>query len=229
VALSNVSAFGSHRVDHSGLFMDYDGVEQRAPDITTRGMVARGCAGASPTRYYLDVYPALAGGPLGASVAGKVADCPAEGAPPGSRRCLTRRARFRRSRLGRIRLGERRSTLLRRLPPSSSSRRVLRYCVRGGGRVLVVLSRAGRVRLVVSTAKGHSSRGARRGTTLRRLRRAFPRLRKLRGTLYTAGGRRFRRVVFRVRRKRVRFVGLADVRLVRSRRTLRAYVRLAGL
>jgi hypothetical protein len=106
---------------------------------------------------------------------------------------------------------------------------VIRYCVRGGGRVLVGFDRHGRARIVVSTARRHRSRRVHRGVTARTLRRSFRRAHRLRGTLYGAGGRPTRRIIFRVRHRRVRFVGVADVRLVRSPRALGRYVRLLGL
>ncbi len=59
VALSGIGSFGSRAVDRTGVFMDYDGADQAAPDITSRGMLAFGCDGAVDARYYLDVYPAL--------------------------------------------------------------------------------------------------------------------------------------------------------------------------
>jgi hypothetical protein len=74
VGAPGTQGFGGRAVDATGLFMDYDGQPQAAPDITTRGMVvfdARGCVSA---RYYLDVFPPLDGThPPGAAQAGPVA------------------------------------------------------------------------------------------------------------------------------------------------------------
>jgi hypothetical protein len=68
VALDSVGFFGSRPVDDTGSFMDYDGISQAAtPDITTRGMLVRGSGGAVLRRFYLNLYPALSGGPLGAA------------------------------------------------------------------------------------------------------------------------------------------------------------------
>jgi hypothetical protein len=82
-----------------------------------------------------------------------------------------------------------------------------------------VLSPAGRVVLVASTAPGHRARGigpgAKRsgGAPSLRVRRA-------------RGGARF---VYGVRRGRVRFVAVASRPVAADRRRLRAHLRLAGL
>ncbi|MEA2390513.1 MAG: hypothetical protein QOK31_622 [Solirubrobacteraceae bacterium] len=59
IAIKGFGGFGSRAIDRTGVFMDYDGADQSAPDITTRGMLTFGCAGAPAARYYLDLYPAL--------------------------------------------------------------------------------------------------------------------------------------------------------------------------
>jgi hypothetical protein len=64
VASTDVGFFGSRAVDANGQFIDYDGVRQSGPDITTRGMARSFPLG---PRYYLDVYPALTTTPLGAA------------------------------------------------------------------------------------------------------------------------------------------------------------------
>jgi acid phosphatase type 7 len=156
------------------------------------------------------------------------------GSPPpsrpgvGSRRCLAQRARVGSLRLGRIGLGRTRRALLLRAPrPTDRGRRAWRYCVRGSrGRVLVGFSGGGRVQLVLSTARGHSRGRIRRGASVRRLRRAYSLRRRGPGTY--AGTGRGHRVVFGVRRGRVRFVGVASVRLVARPRVLRRYTRLLG-
>jgi DNA-binding beta-propeller fold protein YncE len=130
---------------------------------------------------------------------------------PARRSCMGRRTRVGRNAIGRARLGRTRGRLLRRVRalPLRRGRRILQWCVSGSrGRVSAVFSRPGRrgrARLVVSTVRRHTRRGARR-----------------------SAGRRSRRVVG-VRRGRVRFVGVADRRLLRDRRALRRYLRRAGL
>ena len=151
---------------------------------------------------------------------------PVTGGSGGS--CLAPRLRVGSLAVGRIRLGRTKRALLRRAPrPVVRSRRAWRYCVRGsGGRVLVGFSGGGRARLVLSTARGHSRGRIRRGASLRSLRHAYS-LRRRGPGLY-AGTGRGHRVVFGVRRGRVRFVGVASVRLVDRPPVLRRYVRLLG-
>jgi hypothetical protein len=149
-----------------------------------------------------------------------------------SRACLARRSPIGARNVGRVRLGYTRARMLRRAPrPVRRGRYAWSWCVkRGGGRVTAVFSRRsarGRVRLVVTTAPRHGMRGVRRGVSVRRLLRRLPRARRVSRRLYRAS-RRSRRV-FGVRRGKVRFVGVADRRLLRSRRQLRRYLRRAGL
>ena len=69
IGAPTTAGFGGRAVDSSGVFMDYDGQPQAAPDVTTRGMMtfdARGCVAA---RYYLNVFASLdESAPLGAAV-----------------------------------------------------------------------------------------------------------------------------------------------------------------
>jgi hypothetical protein len=88
-------------------------------------------------------------------------------------------------------------------------------------------SRRGRTRLVTSTARLHRKGRVGRGARFRTVARAFPRRQRIGRGLYRAS-RRSRRIVG-VRRGRVRFVGVADRRLLRNRRALRRYLRRAGL
>lgn len=53
------TAFGSRRVRARGLFMDYDGQPQAAPDITTRGIMVLSRNGCVIARYYLNVFENL--------------------------------------------------------------------------------------------------------------------------------------------------------------------------
>jgi hypothetical protein len=66
VALSGISGFGSARVTYHGVFMDFDGRPQSAPDINTRGMLVTGPHG-SVMRYFVDPYAVLGGSPPGAA------------------------------------------------------------------------------------------------------------------------------------------------------------------
>jgi predicted esterase len=146
--------------------------------------------------------------------------------------CLSRRSSIGPRNIGRIRLNRTRRRLLRlRVQPRRRTRRSFRYCVkRSRGRVVAVFSsrgRRGRARLVTSTARYHRMRRVGRGASVRRLARAFPhRVRIARG-LYRARARSRR--LFGTRRGRVRFVAVADRRLIARPKTLRRYLRRAGL
>jgi dienelactone hydrolase len=148
------------------------------------------------------------------------------GSPPG---CLTRRSPIRRRGIGLVRLRLTRRALARRTPaPRRRTRRSWRWCVEGGsGTVRAGFSRGGRVALVVTTARGHGNRGVRRGTSLRRTRRAYPRVRSLGRGLLRAGPSS--RLVIGSRRGRVRFVAVASRTLIRNPRALRRHLRYAGV
>jgi alpha-L-arabinofuranosidase len=148
----------------------------------------------------------------------------------GARRgCLPKRRRAGSRGIGRIRLGQRRAQVVRRNgEPARRTRSTFRYCVAGGGRVTVVFSQRGRARLVVTTAPGHRARGGIHvRSSKRRVRRVYPRSYRLsRGVLGTS---RSSRVVLGLRRSRVRYVGVADRRLIKKTRLLRSTLRRAGL
>ena len=147
----------------------------------------------------------------------------------GERRCLARRSPIGPRNIGRVRLGYGRARLLA-LPvtPIRRTRRSYSYCVKGSsGRVSAVFSRRGRVALVATTARVHGNRGVRPGSSVRAVRRAYSRSRALGRSLYRANPGSPRLIGFR--RGRVRFLAVADRRLLRSRSALRRHLRLAGL
>jgi hypothetical protein len=55
----SVVGFGSRRVSARGVWMDYDGQPQAAPDVTTRGIMVLGADGCVQARYYLNVFPSV--------------------------------------------------------------------------------------------------------------------------------------------------------------------------
>jgi hypothetical protein len=115
-------------------------------------------------------------------------------------RCLPRRARLTSRGIGPVRLGRSLNALRRKYRHAGA-----RYCVRGGGRV-VVRGRRGRITFVASTARGHRSPRLKRG-------------RRIAPGVYRSG-RRF----YGVRRGKVRFVGVSRDRravLLRRVRSLR--------
>jgi len=143
-------------------------------------------------------------------------------------RCLARRSPIGPRNIGRVRLGYSRRRLLR-LPvrPVRRTRRSYRYCVKGtSGRVSAAFSRKGSAVLATTTARAHGNRGVRPGSSVRTLRRAYPRGRALGKGLYRANLRSPR--LFGVRKGRVRFIAVADRRLLRNGRALRHHLRLAG-
>jgi triacylglycerol esterase/lipase EstA (alpha/beta hydrolase family) len=148
------------------------------------------------------------------------------------RTCLARCSPIGRKNIGRIRLARSRRQLLRRVRPRPVRRTgyTYRWCVkRSSGRVIAVFSRRsprGRSRLVVTTARGHRMRRVGRGVSTRRLLRRFRHARRISRRLYRAGPHSRR--LFGVRRGRVRFVAVADRRLIRNRPALRRYLMRAG-
>jgi sulfoquinovosidase len=141
------------------------------------------------------------------------------------RRCLAPRVPVGPRSVGRVRLRRTAGQILRRtrLTPVRRSRRSMRLCVRGGGRVDVAFRRR-RAELVLSTAPRHGNRRVRRGSSTRRVRRAFPRARRVSWGVVRLGPRSRRIVV--VSRGRVRSLGVADRRLLSKRSRLRRQVRL---
>jgi hypothetical protein len=164
--------------------------------------------------------------------AARVPNVPARGG--AATRCFPRRVRVGPRGIYRARAGPPKATVLRRLGrPRRTRGRRWTYCVRGGGKVVLVFDRRKRVRLVASTARGHRRLGVGPGTPARRLLRkpAFRRggLLPLRNGVYRLRRGTSRRNVFGVRRGRVRFVAVADRKLLRRRGALVRYVRRAGL
>ncbi len=146
-------------------------------------------------------------------------------------RCLAARAPIGPRNIGRIRLGYTRSRLLRRVivQPERRSARVYRYCVKGRKGVVkaVFSSRSRRAKslLVTTTARGHGNRNVRVRSKASKFRRAYPRRKRIARGLYRANRRSPR--LFGIRRGRVTFIAVANKKVLRSRRTLRRYLRLA--
>jgi hypothetical protein len=88
IAVKGIKGFGSRSVDSSGKFMDYDGTPQDKADILTRGMLVYGCDGNVAKRYYVNVYPALAGTRLGSATKGTTAGCGAGFGPAAGSRLI---------------------------------------------------------------------------------------------------------------------------------------------
>jgi hypothetical protein len=146
--------------------------------------------------------------------------------------CLPQRGRLTARGLGRIRLGMHDHGLLLRAGQPLTRTRAWTYCVKGaaatdakrtgGGKgVTAVLTPAGRVALVASSASGYPVRGIHPGATASVIRERAHRLRK--GIWVSKVGKR--RAAYLVRGKRVRTVAVAGPG-TRGRRALRDYLSL---
>jgi Tol biopolymer transport system component len=148
-------------------------------------------------------------------------------AAPGG--CLARRSPIGPRNIGRVRIGLTGAELLRRVPPPRRrASRFWRWCVkRSSGSVTAAFTRRGRVALVATTARSHGNRGVLPGALATRLLRGYPSARALGHGLFRA--RRHSPRLIGVSRGKVRFIAVAPSRLVRQRRSLRAYLRVAGV
>jgi endoglycosylceramidase len=155
------------------------------------------------------------------------------GALGSQRGCVAHSAPIGPRNIGRVRLGDTRARQVHRIRfgPTRATSYSYRWCVkRSKRRVTAVFSkrgRSGRALLVGTTATRHRMRGVGPGARGRTLRRRFPRARRLTRTIFAAGPHSRR--LFGVRRGRVRFVAVADRRLLRKPTTLRRYLRRGGL
>ena len=134
--------------------------------------------------------------------------------------------------VGGIRLGDSFNQSLRRgSQPRNRLGRVWTYCVkkttrRAPGKTVSVLTPAGKVALVVTTAPGHRALNAYPTNPVKRLgkrAKAFGRGLRVRSA---GGGRRF---FYGVSRGRIRYVGVASRSVAKSRKSLNAYLKLSGL
>ena len=139
-------------------------------------------------------------------------------APPPipSRSCLPSPVALGARAVGPFRLSNVRATvLLRGGPPQRASTGSLRYCVEGGGNVVVVFSRRGRARLILTTSRSATGRVA-PGDSVRKLRRTY-RERRVGRNLFRVGRSR----LFGVRGRRVAFAAVASRRVIARRTELR--------
>lgn len=145
--------------------------------------------------------------------------------------CLSRRSPIGPRNIGRVRIGYSRRQALRRIAPQPvrGTRGTYRWCVkRSMGRVVAVFGGGPRrALLVASTASGHGNRRVRPGQQLGRLRRAYPRRRRVLRGVYRANPHSPRLIV--VRRGRVRAWAVASRPLLRDRKALERVLRRARL
>jgi hypothetical protein len=147
-------------------------------------------------------------------------------------RCFARRLNVGPRSIGSVTLRATRDVVGRRAgPPSRTVRGVLRYCVKGGGSVLVAFDDKGRVSFAATTARGHRRLKVGRGSSLTSLRKRFGRRLRasgIAGVRRVAGGSS-RQLLFGVRKRRVTFVAVASPSLLSSAKALRTQLRRAGL
>ena len=137
----------------------------------------------------------------------------------GGRRCIPRRASVSATRIGPARVGGSLRSLERRYRVARRGRDAVRFCVRGGGRFLVS-ARRGRIVLVASTARRHSTRQTAPGRRMRRNRVVGAR-RVAKNVLVGHRSGRYR-VVYGTRRGRVTFVApMLRSETVHTRRLVR--------
>lgn len=144
--------------------------------------------------------------------------------------CLASRSQARRSGLAGVGIGRRRKALEQAItsPVLRRRGRSTRWCVKGSqGTVTAAFTRPQKVGLVLSTARGHGTRGVWAGRRVSRLQRAFRHRKRIARGLYRAGSRS--RLVVGTRRGKISFVAVASRGVLKKRRTLRGYLRLAGV
>jgi len=148
-------------------------------------------------------------------------------------RCVAKSLKVGSTSIGRLPLRATRALVGRRLgPPRLTKRAVLRYCVKGGGSVLAAFSTStSRVTFAATTAKGHKRLSIGRSSTLKALRKKFPKLRTVVPGVYRVAGAKkaTKHVLFGVRKGKVTFVAVADAKLIASRKALRTQLRRAAL
>jgi hypothetical protein len=139
------------------------------------------------------------------------------------RRCSRPGRRLRGRRVGPVRLGQSRRTVRRLRGARRIRRRMDRICLTDR-RAIRVGYRRGRAVLILSSSRRHGARGLRPGSRARRLRGRARRLRVGSNVWYLRRGRRAT-LVFKVRRGRVREVGIASKRSTGRRRGARRFLR----
>ena len=90
--------------------------------------------------------------------------------------CLQRAGALHRTGIGAARLGTTRAQVTARLgTPAASTANGMRYCVEGGGKLLMAFDKHGRLRLALSTSFSTHVHGLRTGSSLRHVKRVYRR------------------------------------------------------
>ena len=158
-------------------------------------------------------------------------------------RCAHASGRVDHTRLGPLKLGMPKGRIIARLgPPESVSRGLLRYCLTGGGGLLVgERGRHARTVFLSTTSRAFKVRGARgravaAGAAARFLRAAFPHAKSLlrlghTAVVQVAGSSQSAKtgtVIAAIVRGRVAWLGVYDPGAIRTTRALAGYLRAAG-
>ena len=140
--------------------------------------------------------------------------------------CLRRAGALRGTGIGGARIGSRKADVIRRLGvPAEHSAYSLRYCVDGGGKLLMAFDDGGRLRLAASTSFSTHIRRLRTGSSLRHVKRVYPHALWIGKQLLRAS--RKSRVVFgSCSCGSVAFVAVTDVRPAGQ---IRRYAKRAGV
>jgi hypothetical protein len=140
--------------------------------------------------------------------------------------CLKRAGAASAAGIGVVRLGISKANVLRRLgSPAQQSAQSMRYCVDGGGKLLMSFDTRGRLRLAASTSFSTRIRKLRTGSSLVRVKRVYPHAFWIGKQLLRAG--HGSRVVFgSCSCGSVSFVAITNVRTAPK---IRYYAKLAGV
>ena len=144
----------------------------------------------------------------------------------GSGGCLRRAGALRSAGIGGARIGSRKADVLRRLGvPAEHTAQSMRYCVEGGGKLLIAFDLSGRLRLAASTSFSTHIHRLRAGSSLTRVKRVYPHARWIGRQLLRAGPRS--RVIFgSCSCGALAFVAVTDLR---SAAKVRYYAKQAGV
>jgi hypothetical protein len=159
-------------------------------------------------------------GVLGSRDAGAPAGAPEPAA------CLSRAGAASAAGIGQARLGRSKANVLRRLgSPAQQSAQSMRYCVDGGGELLMAFDTRGHLRLAASTSFSTRVRKLRTGSSLLRVKRVYPHAFWI-GRLLLRAGRGSRVVFGSCSCGSVSFVAITDARAPAK---IRYWARQAGV
>ena len=142
--------------------------------------------------------------------------------------CVSRKLKVSSNGIGKIRVGASRTTVLKAagVSPVKVTKRSLRFCVKGGGRLVVALDSKDRATAVISTAKRHRGGGVAPGngrSSAAKHYRRIVQVRKALTVLYRG------KLAAGVKSGKVRWVGAVDRKRSDSAKALRSELKQVGL